>query len=419
MTCKIERPDPQVLFDQHLNMFSNTVLGGAEVIPESNEWYAVSVNYAVAENFYAVSEQAWKDRDPRTACCDSLVDIASRDGVYPLAATSAQGYVQLTGVAGTALTSPLNFTIDGVAFTTATEASQPSQIGEDGTATIRVRALIPGIAGNITVDTGTMDAAITDVETDVKVCGGIFCSGTDAEECEALRTRYLARLQYSPRATQTWMLNKLLEWPCATRALVRAGSCCECDDCNGQGSDCKECGCADCGGKLEYYLMFDGTFDCGIAPQSVVDEAQEWLFGSPQGYGRGQVEVGVCGRIRAVTGVPVDVKLDIATCATASQLSSIRSAIAEYFTTFTPSTLLRLTSINTIISQTLGVDGNFDAQIDLVNATDGYGERGYGARTADSKVYIGNCDLEPDCDFMLCLNSVVINTTTLSESSCS
>ena len=53
MSCTILRPDPQALFNQLQSMFSSTVLGGGKVIPESNEWYVVTNDYAMAEQYYA------------------------------------------------------------------------------------------------------------------------------------------------------------------------------------------------------------------------------------------------------------------------------------------------------------------------------------------------------------------------------
>lgn len=417
MACNFERPTPQVLFDRYKNLFSATVLGGAEIVPESNEWYAASLNYAMAEEFHAITDQQLKERDPRTACCENLIAMAALDGLYPNAATLAQGYVRLTGTAGTVLPYPLEFTVDGQTFVSASELSQPTAILDDGTVTVRVRAETAGTDGNVTADTGTMVTVVADVDAEVKVCGGSFCSAIDAEECETFRTRYLARLQYSPRSTQTWLLSKLLEWPCSTRALVRAGSCCQCSDC-AEGSSCADCGCADCGGSLEFYLMFDNAFDCGIAPASVITEVQQWLFGSPQGYGNGQVEVGVCGRVRPVTGVPIDVSVDITDCITAAQLTQIKDQIAEYFTTLTPSQTLRFSSIRAVVSGILGVDADFDITMTLTDTAQGYGELGYGPRTDTSVVEVTNCDFIPDCDYMLCVNSVSVDNQTLQESVC-
>lgn len=397
MACELQRPDPQDLFNRYRNMFSNTVLGGAAVVEESNEWYATSVNYAIAEEFYAITEQAWKERDPRTACCENLYDLAAMDGVYPRPAVSAQGYVKVTGVAATVLPAPLEFLIGEQTFVSSSAITQPTAIGDTGVTVIRVRALTPGAAGNITETEGTLTSVVdAAVETTVEICGGTFCDGSDSENCEAFRQRYLRRLRYQPRATNAWMVDKLLEWPCATRAFQRAGDCCRCgNDCS-NGGDCGDCGCADCGGDLSFYVMMDNTFDCGIAPATVVEEIQDWMFGSPQGYGLGQVEVGVCGRIVPVNAVMVDIFVDIADCPTASQVQKIREQITEYFTTAEPSHPVYMQTINSIVAGVMGIGVNTDARLDIVNEAD----------EASDRTYQGNCDIEFRCDYMPCLRNI-------------
>lgn len=415
MACNIERPTPQSLFNRIKQMFSTTVLGGSPVIPESNEWYVTAVNYAIYEEFYALSSQARQNQDPRTACCESLIDMAAVDGVYPRPATFAQGYVTLNGTPLTPLPAPLDFVIGDESFTTATVSAQPAALDANGKATIRVRALVAGEGGNSVAATGNLTTPIVGVDGEVVVCGGTFCNGAEAEACESFRARYLRRLQYNPRATNTWIMDKLLEWPCATRAIQRAGSCCSCSDTPG---NCTDCGCADCGGKIEFYLMFDNSFECGIAPASVISEVEEWMFGEVQGYGLGQVEIGVCGRIVPVTGVKVDISIDIEDCASQAQRTLIRNQVAEYFSTLEPSKPLKTNAIMTIISNIIGSTVDAEVSATLVNALDGYGAAGFPFVAGVSKVFNGDCDLEPDCDYILCLNDININSTNSAVSGC-
>lgn len=416
MACKIDRPDPQALFNRYLNMFSATVLGGAPVIPESNEWYASSINYAMAEEFYAITEQAWKELDPRYACCENLTAMAAQNGVYPRPAIFAQGYVKLSGKRNAPLPEGLEFTIGGLQFITATDALQPTQLDSTGSAVIRVRALVAGSGGNITEETGSMTTVVANVDSEVEVCGGTFCEGADAETCDQFRARYIRRLQYQPRATNQWIMDKIVEWPCATRALQRAGTCCQCSDCTGRPSGCEDCGCKDCGGKLEFYVMFDNSFDNGIAPASVVEEVEEWLFGSPQGYGLGQVEIGVCGRLVPITPVRVNVFMDILDCPSGGQLTQIENQVREFFNTLEPSKPLRAQSLEIIAANIVGATANIEVRFELVNPADGYGTGM--PRTDDSKVFIGNCDLEPECDYLLVLNNLTITRPITSQTDC-
>ena len=99
-----------------------------------------------------------------------------------------------------------------------------------------------------------------------------------------------------------------MEFPCATRVCVREGSCCRCK------AECSDCGCKNCGNRMEFYVLFDGVFPCGIPPQNIVDDITDWLFGEHQGYGEGQVEIGVCGQIYAPIPLSVNVHIDIEGC---------------------------------------------------------------------------------------------------------
>lgn len=414
MSCNIERPTPQALFDRYRAMFESTVLGGGAVIPESNEWYAVALNYAMGEEFYALSEQAWKERDPRQACAANLEVMAGRDGVYPNPAVPAQGYVRLTGTAGTTLPVPLEFTVGALKFVTAVNANQPTSIGSDGTAVVRVRAVTPGASGNLVLATGTLNTTIENVDRFVEVCGGSFCLGEDAEGTEAFRQRYLSRLKYQPRATLQWMQEKLLEWPCATRAVLRQGNCCT-NDCDPSGSvggaadqGCADCGCVDCGGKLHFYVMFDNSFENGIAPVTVIQEIEEWMFGSPQGFGLGQAEVGICGRIVQPTAVPVDVFVDIGDCPSSADLSLVDDMVAEFFSTVEPSTQVSTNALATTISRVLG-GADVDVRFELADPSIAYG---LGQPVDDTRhVYVTDCAMEPDCDYMLVSRSTTITST--------
>src|SRR5262245_56814265 len=193
MACTILRPDPQTLFDQLRSMFSSTVLGGGQVIPESNEWYVVTNDYAMAEQFYAVADQMWRETNPETACCDNLYKMAAQNGVFPNPAQHAEGYVKLTGVAGAAIPTNLEIQTDQGIYVSV--GTIPLSIGANNESIIRVRAITPGPEMNSSgeITTGTITTPAPNIDTDVTVCGGQFCGGANAEECEAFRQRYLRR----------------------------------------------------------------------------------------------------------------------------------------------------------------------------------------------------------------------------------
>ena len=100
--CPSHLPNLQEFIRTSLKNMSltGTVLGGAQVIPESNEWYVISNDYAAAEQFYAIADQMWRETNPETACCDNLYKMAARNGMFPYPPKHAEGYARLTGNPG-------------------------------------------------------------------------------------------------------------------------------------------------------------------------------------------------------------------------------------------------------------------------------------------------------------------------------
>jgi hypothetical protein len=388
MACTISRPDPQSLFNHYRDMFSANVLGGAPVVPESNEWYVTALNYAMAEEFYAISEQQWKERDPRYACCENLYALAAADGVYPRPATAAQGYVILTGTSGASMPGRIEVTAaNGRNY--ASVSTLPKKFPSSGTLTVRVQDISPGADGNASgISTaGTLSTAIAGVNRDVVVCGGSFCGGADAETCEEFRTRYIARKQYQPRANQAWAIAKIAEWPCVTRVIARGGNCCNCaEECSNS--------CAECGSALDFYVMMDNSFACGVPPQSALDEIQAWFFGATPGYGEGEAEIGVCGRIVRPNPFLVNVYVDIVGCPTASQTSAIQEQVADLFATLSPSTDIKTRQVELIASNVIGPTIDVSARFEMVNPDPAV------AQPTDCG------DLLVSCDYIPCLNQL-------------
>lgn len=381
MACTIERPTPQALFNRLRDMFSTTVLGGAPIIPESNEWYVTSLNYAVAEEFYSFAEQQWRERDPRYACCDNLIELARADGVYLRAATFAQGYVRITGTPGAGIPDGvIQFTSNGVTFELS--GSIPQVMPATGRVTALFRSTVAGPDGNTTAGaTGTLVGVIPGINQTVTILGSGFCGGQAEETCEEFRQRYIARKQYQPRATDAWVQQKLLEWPCVTRVCRRGGNCCDPTD---------ECSCSDCQNKIEYYVFFDNTFECGLAPECVIDDITIWMFGEPQGYGNGQMEVGICGQIYTATPALIDIVIDGVVCITPSQQTEITDQLRDFFKTICPSEMLYTRQLETIIANVLGTSVGFDIML-----------------SSDStQVEVTPCGIDPECDIMPCFGSV-------------
>lgn len=400
MACNIERPNPQALFEQYRNMFSANVLGGAPVVPESNEWYATALSYAMAEEFYAISEQQWKERDPKHACCDNLIKLAAADGVYPEPAKFAGGYAIIYGVAGSTTPSPLRILASNDQ-TYAAVGSIPALIPSSGFITVQIQAVTAGAAGNAAGDvtTGTLVTINPGIEENVVICGGQLCGGKPAESCEQFRTRYIARKQYAPRATQAWAMQKLLEWPCATRVIPRGGECCACDGTN-------DCNCQTCGAGLSFYVLFDGAFPCGVAPANIIENIAVWMFGETPGYGQGQMEIGVCGSIFTPTPFYVDVSIDIEGCATPSQVTKIQDQITDLFTTISPSVPFRTKQIDLIVAGIVGASVNIATTLT--------------PQVVDPAAYTQNAcgDIEPNCDYLPCLGGISFTNPSNAQVGC-
>lgn len=381
MACEITRPDPNVLFGRMKDMFSTTVLQGAPIIPESNEWYIVSLNYAVAEEFYAFSEQQWKERDPRTACCENLIKIAAQDGVFLYAASFAQGYVQITGTPGVSLPESVEITIGTGTFFS--ETILPSYMPPEGSFIFRVRAAEAGQQSGTVPATGTLSTPVAGVNSTVTVFGG-FCGGEDAETCEQFRSRYLSRKQFAQRATASWIEQKLLEWPCVTRVCVRAGSCVDCTP----GAPCTP--------DLQYYVFMDNTFECGIPPKCVLDEINTWMFGPEEqnGYGMGQVEVGVCGKVYEMHAATINMRISDYGCISDAQKNEIRTRLAEFTKTLCPSVELTNKMFEAIVGSVLGFQSTYAVQ--LIAAP--------GADVTVSSV--AGCGYSLNCDAVACLGTV-------------
>ena len=375
-------------------MFSSTVLGGGKVYPESNEWYVITNDYAAAEQFYAVADQMWRETNPETACCENLYKMAARNGMFPRPPSHAEGYAKLTGEVGAAV--PPALEIQTSIGTFVSVGTIPLTIPNSGSVIIRIRSLVPGAEMNATgnVTTGTLTTPAPGINTEVQICGGQFCGGAAEESCEEFRKRYLERLAYQPKATMAWIKQKLMEFPCATRVCIREGSCCRCE------AECSDCGCKNCGNRMEFYVLFDGIFPCGIPPQHLVDDITDWLFGEHQGYGEGQVEIGVCGKIYAPIPLMVDVIIDIAGCPSTAQKQMIEDYIRELFGRLCPSMPLTTKQLELIIANVIGAEINASVRFSVV----GYEEEK--PPYPRNLVFADHCGLEPECDVLPCLNTI-------------
>jgi hypothetical protein len=284
----------------------------------------------------------------------------------------------------------------------------PLTIPSSGELIVRVRALTPGTDMNSSgqITEGTLTTASVGIDGAVTICGGQLCGGGEEEDCEAFRKRYIERLAYQPRATMAWLQQKLLEFPCATRVCVREGSCCRCEP------ECGDCGCKNCGNRMEFYVFFDDAFPCGIPPSNIVEDITTWIFGEHQGYGEGQVEIGVCGKIVAPVPIYINIFVDIEGCPSSSQKQIIADQFRALFKRICPSKPLRTKQFELIIASIIGAEFIAQVRFEIV---------GYETQNPPYPrylVYADSCGIEPECDVMPCLNEIEFTNPAGRQATC-
>lgn len=375
MTCGISRPSLAVLFDRVVGRFSSQVLGGSPVIPESNEWYVSALLAGMQDQMWSVIDQQWKEADPRTACCDNLVRIAGADGVYPDGGRAAEGYGIFKGTAGARIPRTMRVIVAGAEYRTV--GTPPAYMPATGSVALRLRSDRIGAAGNGSANqdlTGQLGAEVDGIDSTVTIAGGTFCGGTDPETCEVFRARYLDRRAYRPQSRKKDVERIILDWPCVTRVCERGGACCS-DDCE------TTCGCS---GALNYYVFFDGTFENGLATQSVIDDMNDAIFGTPAGHGEGLVDIGVCGRLYTATAVPMAVRIGGLDCLAQAKREAIKAAVDGLFRSFCPSGIVEIAAVDAVVRQIAGATVSADIVFEPTGTTN---------------YAITRCgDIELDCD---------------------
>jgi hypothetical protein len=153
---------------------------------------------------------------------------------------------------------------------------------------------------------------------------------------------------------------------------------------------------------MEFYVLFDDTFPCGIPPANVVEDITNWIFGEHQGYGEGQVEIGVCGKIYQPIPLLLDVYIDIVGCPSSTQKQIIEDQVRAMFRRICPSMPLRIKQFELIVASVLGVETNASVRFSIVGWED---TPPFYPRDLTWMTACG--DLEPECDVLPCLNKVI------------
>lgn len=387
MTACFTRPAPKTLWTQITSWFSANVLGGAPIIPESNEHYLCGNDLAAMELYYSLSQQQWNETQDATACCDSLIANNAPLGLIPYGATFTQGYVTVAGgPPNDPIPNDLQIQIGSNTYniSQATDAN-PTNLDASGDATLLFQSLVPGAAVNSATNTAinqlgtvtSVSATIVNVPNgwpSTITPNGLFCGGKDAELCEDFRARVILRKKTPQNATLAWLTEKALEYPCVTRVMQRT---------------CATC-CAD--GQLQLYAFMDDSFQYGIAPATALVGLSTNIFGNPQGFGLGKAPIGVFGNFFPVTAGTVNIDFFNMGCVTPSQFKLIQTLIAQLFATLTPGQKLCSKWIDAIVVSVNPNCCNYTIQ----------------ASTTDARFGAVDCfgDFVPECDILPVLGSV-------------
>lgn len=160
-----------------------------------------------------VSKQIFAD----TADSDTLIRKAALYGITPVAALFATGNATVTGTNGTVI--PINtvLRLDAVTSYYVTTAQTIAL----GTATLPVTAKLAGSAANVPSGTVlTFESPIAGVSSTATVTAAGIAGGADQETTDALRARFLLRLQQPPQggANQDYIAWALAAASFVTRA---------------------------------------------------------------------------------------------------------------------------------------------------------------------------------------------------------
>lgn len=138
-----------------------------------------------------------------TADDENLLRRAAEMGIYQIAATRASGTATIVATDGTVILAETIFTKDQIAYRVTESAT-----AESGSATLNLRAVEPGINGNLTAGkTLTISATIAGADTTATVVE--ISGGAEAETVSRVRERLADRRQNPPMGGNA---NDYIKW---------------------------------------------------------------------------------------------------------------------------------------------------------------------------------------------------------------
>ena len=192
-----EKPTLRQLFERISQDFSGRLLDGGPVLSRSVIAVLAKVWAGAAWSMHAVLEWIFRQVFVDTAEDENLVRWANAWGMEAKGAAYASGKVIFQGAAGAIL--PAGRLLQPKASTVQYVVLEDAVI-VDGSASASVRAMTPGIAGNLPAGTAvSLVAPVVGLQSAGEVDGDGLSGGTEEEDMESLRARLLARLRMPPR----------------------------------------------------------------------------------------------------------------------------------------------------------------------------------------------------------------------------
>lgn len=294
LDCTIPRPDISDLQEATKTEISTRMLGGAPVLPMSNEDVLAFVMAGVTNMMHGFVTQGLKESDPKDMCCDNLVAYAARHGIYIQAAARARGLVTITGTPGATIPGNIRFVGDDAQEYKLDPSyiTNPTVLSGAGSAVLSIAASGGGTRYNAPGGTQlVVSSTIPNIDGTATTSTAGLTGGTDDETCDELRARVLDAEERGTLSTNvSWFIEQTMAFPGVTRA---------CND------ECEGC----CEQGLLLYPFFDGAYTDGVPPQSVVDAMNVWMFGPARTHGEGLAPIGVMGEYRVPTATVMNVQL--------------------------------------------------------------------------------------------------------------
>lgn len=313
-SCEIPRADIGEIAESIKTEISARVLNGAPVVPLSTEDILAYVFAGASFEVSGVADAIMRESNVETMCCDNLVKWAARRNVFLLSADRARGFVNVTGTPGTAIPSTLYFMYNTLQYDMDVAFDNPTVIGDNGVAVVRVVAHETGIAHNIPVgSTLVLGTTILNVNGSAIATSDIAGGSVD-EDCESLRSRIIAiRKRGAVSVNSEWFIEQTYKYPGVTKVCI------------------DECNCCD-SGWVVVYPFFAQTFPpYGVPNSTILEDMTKWMFGARNGSGGGLAPIGVKGYYSCATPTYINIIIHGAVGVDSTMRTKIAEAMDKFF----------------------------------------------------------------------------------------